>query len=361
MPRFQANKSFTPTASPLIASLAVALVAVGCHTPGLFHSTVGELKPAPLPKIAQELKTACEAEDAQACDHLGLMYQRGDGVDEDIQLASRYFLTACKHRDLSKCGKIDAIYFSFGLPSCNTPRPVASSDAKDPTSPSALTLWKLRRYKCAGVDPDHENADLAMDMLDACVSGDGHACAVFGAMHTAGDAVAAHDGRAVVLSLIACESFDLMGCNNLAYMFQNGRAVPKNLLKAARLYHQACEGNYAQACSNLAHMYSAGMGVTKDLKEAHSLYHKACNRNYPVACYHLARQARTGVGRSIGYQRALELYEQVCDSGFMPACFELGLMHEQALGVRGNEKQAAKLYRQACDGGHEKACERVNP
>ena len=70
-------------------------------------------------------------------------------------------------------------------------------------------------------------------------------------------------------------------------LLANGQGVTKDEAKAFILYQKACSGGDTNGCFSVALAYYTGKGVAKDLPQAASLYRKSCDAGNELSCTNL--------------------------------------------------------------------------
>ena len=61
-------------------------------------------------KVAELFKKACNGGEVHACYSLGVMYEKGNGVEKDLGKAVELFKKACDGGNMHGCRSLDIIY-----------------------------------------------------------------------------------------------------------------------------------------------------------------------------------------------------------------------------------------------------------
>jgi len=97
--------------------------------------------------------------------------------------------------------------------------------------------------------------------------------------------------------------------HQLAFIYQTGLSVEKNLKEAIRLYKLAVEQGHSAAQSNLGYCYLQGQGIEKDLKEGIRLLRLSAEQRTSGAQYNLGLCYENGRGVPRDINEARYLYQ----------------------------------------------------
>lgn len=204
------------------------------------------------------IRLAAEKGDAAAQDHLGHMYERGQGVQQDLAEATRWYSNAAEQ------GYADAQY--------------------------NLGLLYDRGY--GALSKDFVAVDNGKDLKQGS--------AASGSVQQ----VPRDDAQAALWYLKAAQQGQVNAQSNLGLMYAEGRGVPRDYVEAVRWYTRAAEQGDAGAQGNLAIMYQLGRGVPKDQTAAIRWYRKAAEQGEPNTKYNLGRMYERGQGVPQDYVQA---------------------------------------------------------
>lgn len=205
-------------------------------------------------KAAQFLPMACEIE-PKACNIVGELYRKGEGVAPDLAKAANFHQKACD-KDLIVSCAIEA---------------------------------QLRYQGTEGVPVDKARARVAFEkscspeFLDSCVNA--------GVMFAGGEGGDADKEKARTLHQKACDGGEQNGCVNVAAMYLNGEGGPADKPRAHKLFEDACEKKNLLGCFNAGLVYAKGLDGPQDLTKAVALLQQACDGGSQKGC-EVAKQIR---------------------------------------------------------------------
>jgi TPR repeat protein len=170
--------------------------------------------------------------------HLGLMYEKGEGVIQDSAQSMDWY------RNAADLGHAKA-QFNLGV-SYAKGRGVPRDDAQ-------AAHWYLR----------------------AAELGDSEAQFNIGYRYSKGDGVPQDDVLALSWCRKAAEQGDINAKFYLGFMYYWGKGVPQDDALAVSWYRKAAEQGYAEAQYNLGQMYANGKGVRQNWVVAYALFNLA--------------------------------------------------------------------------------------
>jgi len=156
----------------------------------------------------------CAAGDAASCFRLGVLHDRGEGVEKDPARAASFFEKACERGEWAGC-------FNVGLAH-------ATGDGAPKDLVRAASFYER-----------------------ACEGGVPGGCLNLGVLHVSGSGVARDLTRAVGLYQKACDGGELLGCHNLGLLHERGEGMPRDLARAAVFFKRACDGGESKSCGAL--------------------------------------------------------------------------------------------------------------
>jgi TPR repeat protein len=231
---------------------------------------------------------------------LAEVYRAGLGVAKNLQLAARYYQTACKLGHPSACA-------SFGQ----------------------------MQFRGQGVAPDQAQGLQAMQQT--CDQGLGLGCE-YAAWAVSQDSARA--GEAMALLQKACDLGQDSGCSELGRQ----QAVAEDFTAAIASYGKACDQNHAPACRAMAVLFSDGKGAAGDGARAVPLLQKACDLNDGPACHALGWAQY----RNADYARSTSYFTKACDLRDGEGCTMLGYQAELGNGTAADVAVARKFYDLGC-------------
>jgi TPR repeat protein len=183
---------------------------------------------------------------------MGLMYQHGEGVENNARKARELFEEA---------------------------RRVGVREA-------ALQLGVMYQQG-EGVE---KNAKKAVELYEeARRAGDDEAAFNLGIMYWQGKGVEKNTKKAGELFEEARHAGDHKATFNLGLMYQHGEGVEKNARKACELYEESRRAGVQQAARALGLLYLEGQGIKKDFAMAKALFEEASRGGDAAAAFHLAQ------------------------------------------------------------------------
>lgn len=255
---------------------------------------------------------------------IGRCYQFGDGVEEDYQVARRWFSAAAEQGHLGALYEIGRIY---------------SWELEDPNYDNWTTSYFDELSKWTEV---------------ALRSGDQAAKEIFGSVYVfcacghlpeLYDVIKIDDATALTLTRAAADGGCAMAQYELGRRYELGDGVPQDYAEAARWYHKAAEkGSQYYYAEKLGEVYKKGLGVEKDYDEAIKWCHKAVVESLGIGktimnlaeVYELAGK----------YQDAVTWYSKAAESGIEEASKKLKkiLANKERSGLRTECKNNNMTY-----------------
>ena len=281
-----------PTALPharLLIALALASL-TACH---------------PGNQEAKQLDLACESGDLAACNRLASRLEKGEYILEDDARAATLFGRACD-------GAIGDACASLGVMNDRGTGVETRHDARRRAVSARMRAWRDGRLRAPRVARAARDADAARsgscgDAVRAAPATADIAWAARGSArcHASGEGVPRDAARAAGLFRQSCDSLVAAGCLGLADAAPRGhrRAAPRlhgrrppraSVRRAARV----------AACDRLGTLFEAGERVAQNYERASRLYRKACGDIEQGECLRAARaDVRAWGGRPPRLQR----------------------------------------------------------
>lgn len=213
---------------------------------------------------------------------LGGLYHRGEGVDEDPELAYAYFQAAVEvgHPEAS-------LFVGFALlegrgVAQDVPRAreilTEAAEAGDPTA----MLYLGHSYRAEFTDePDPA---LARQWIERAVAaGSVDAKVALGYMHYKKELPDADMAMAAELFEAASDEGSPAADAALGHMYLVGDGVPMDPTLARQLLERAADAGNPAGSLSLGHMYEAGIGVRQDLETAERWYLKGAQAGFGEA------------------------------------------------------------------------------
>ncbi|HET7620540.1 MAG TPA: hypothetical protein VFK39_01440 [Gemmatimonadaceae bacterium] len=185
--------------------------------------------------------------------NIGVMYDRGVGVQRDPAKAAEWLRTAAEAGSRDAAYQLGAMYESG--------RGVSEDDAR-------AVSWYRR----------------------AALLGDREAQVKVGKAYEAGKGVTADMGEALTWYRKAAGQGDAWAQNYIGFLYGNGKGVPHDDVEALKWFRQAATNGNAQAEYNVGFMYANGRGVRHNDDEAVRWYRQAARHGYEEAKKELERR-----------------------------------------------------------------------
>jgi len=232
---------------------------------------------------AFRLENTCAQGKAAACNQLGLLYEKGQGVVVDYPRAAAYYRKACEGGQAEGCNHLGALYGTGrGLPKDDQQATALYRKACEGGSAFGCSNLGFRYQNGLGVDQDYR---LAVEFLQkGCDGGNADSCNNLGYQYGTGKGVTLDFQRAVALYRRGCNGGSLQGCKNLGIMYRDGLGVERDYRLAVDLFQKACDGGNGDGCGNLGWMYYTGNEITADKTRGLALMEQACQKGDSWSC-----------------------------------------------------------------------------
>lgn len=201
---------------------------------------------------------------AEANFNLGILYEDGLGVNQDLAQALLYYDTAAIGGSFKAQYRLGLLYFvgkKVPLDNIKAKRWLTEA-AVGGDSDSIEMLAILNGNNRSQRDKDFLRAETA---------------------HASADYIQA----AEIWQRLA-DADDIISRTRLAWLYEKGQGVKRDLNYAAELFRQSAMGGHAEAQYALAVMLQTGKGQAKDLQESHLWLQKAANLGHREASLALA-------------------------------------------------------------------------
>ncbi|HIB42688.1 MAG TPA: hypothetical protein EYO37_01705 [Nitrospina sp.] len=247
--------------------------------------------------------------------NLGLMYDKGDGVNQDFSKAVKWYRLAAIQ------GNADA----------------------------QLNLG-LMYYNGVGVPKNYKRA--ARWYLYSARQGNLGAQFNLGWMYDKGEGVIPNYKRALKWYKLAAKQGHGGAQYNLGLMYDNGDKIARNFQKTLYWYLKAGKQGNAEAQFELAKIYDQGIKTKQDSRKAIQWYKLAAKKGKREAQFRLGRMYVQGKGILKNYASAATWFRRAAVQEHPNAQFNLGLLYESGDGVERDSKKAAKWYLLAAEQDH---------
>ena len=253
--------------------------------------------------------------DIQARYTLGWMYNKGIGLEKDLQQALRWYKSAAQSGHLEAQINLGWLYFQGKGIKKNL-------------------LQAIKWFKKAA----HQD--------------DSSAQVTLGGIYKNNPKIRNHFKQAIKWYEQAITLHNADALYNLGLMYFKGTEVPKNHKKALDLFTQAAEQGLMEAQINTAWMYLRGFGRSTDFQQARKWLNRAANQHNSKALYFLATMHFYGEGVEKDYYKTRQLLQLAMQRGELQAEVDLAWMNLKGLGGERDSKTALQLYKNAAKKEH---------
>ena len=310
-------------------------------------------------KAAELYQQAADLKNADAMFCLGLMYERGNGVERSYGEAAEWYQQAADLKNADAMYKLGWLYLNALGVKCNYEKAIEwYQQAIDLGNADAMCELGGLYEEGKGVKQNYEKA--AELYQQAADYGNGFAMCELGFMYGCGLGVETNGEKAkklyrqaMELCQQAAEAGNVEAMKGLACMYSNSMGVEKNYKKAAKWYQQAADLGDADAMCELGWLYEYGTnGVERNYEKGVELFRQAADAGHTQAMCGLGFMYRIGEGVERNPEKAVEWYQQAVSMGNVGAMYELGKMYENGESVEQSYKKAIELYKQSAAGGY---------
>ncbi|HEU5059331.1 MAG TPA: tetratricopeptide repeat protein, partial [Kofleriaceae bacterium] len=261
-------------------------------------------KPDRKPPAAK--RDACPGGEALGCARLAERYERGDGVERDVERAVTLYERACRRELWTAC---------------------------------TILGWLLEGGR--GVPRDAQRASAVYQL--ACAGGEGVACSNLGLFYRDGEGVERSARRAATLFTRSCQLGHGTGCLHLAAVLETGETRDATSALFFRL--KACLAGHKATCAALRRPPRSQRGGAGGREKRAA---EACQRGDGKACVALGHLVlERGKGRR-AERRAFAIYRKACDMSQAFGCLALARMFQEGRGVPPDRRRADHLRGRAC-------------
>jgi TPR repeat protein len=217
---------------------------------------------------------------------LARRYERGNGVEKDINQALKWYRAAAEAGDAEATEYLGDLFFR------------GQGVEKDPVQ--ALTWWSkageagnteamasLGKLYLGGYGVPEDNARAFEWFQRGANGGNVIAMASLGWMYTHGVGVEKDDAKGPIWLRKAAAATNSFAMHELGLMYLNGDGVDQNDYEAARWFQKGAEAGDPASMSDLGTMYIWAKGVPKDDSQALTWYRKAAEAGNALAMFNL--------------------------------------------------------------------------
>ncbi len=280
--------------------------------------------------------------DARADGILGIMYNYGVGVPENVVEARKWYERGYAAGDVRSAVGLGVIYaFGFGVKPDGDKARQYLWTAVDKGDVTAMS-WLSQVYSSGvGELPDYAKArDLARR---AAAEGNARGQYQLGFLYSQGMGGPRNEAISLKYYRMAAIQGNQLAQFSLGEAYRSGSGVRKDYREAFKWYGLAADQGEMLAISRLGQMYLVGQGVKRDYVQARLLLEKASDYPDLGAEIALADIYYHGWGIAPDLAAARELYERAAMLGSNAAAEKAAAMYEKGEGGPMDAKKAAGL------------------
>ncbi|MCR5257749.1 MAG: TIR domain-containing protein [Desulfovibrio sp.] len=315
------RRTFFAVARQYRKHAAVALLGVALCASGFAGWKLHMASRTDLPSLADR----AESGDAEAQRALGGMYERGQGVGQDLAKAREWYEKAAAQGDAEAQHALGCMH-SKGLGAPKNSAKAFQWWEKAAVQGHARAQCRLGWCHFFGQGVPKDPARALEWYEKAAAQGDAEAQCSLGWMYLQGIGVPKDLAKAREWYLKAAAQGDARAEHILGWMYAQGRGVERDDAKAAEWYGRAAEQGHRQAQASLGDIYETGRGVQKDRVKSLEWYGRAAEQ---------------------GDARALGRVTKAAGEGDVKSQSRLGDMYAQGRGVKRDDARAAEWYGKA--------------
>ena len=297
--------------------------------------------------------------------NVGLLYERGEGVDQSDAIAVRYFTRASEGGDAKAMYNLGMCYKNGrGVAQDNEEAVRWFTESAEKGNTNAKFVLGVLYQAGTRVE---KNPNQAVSYYTAAAeAGDPKSMCNLGVMYEGGDGVPRNDVLAIKYFERAAENGDpnALGTMNIGKMCLYGRGGPKGKgpESASQFLLKAAESGNATAQYEVGRMYESGTtaGIAQDVKEARKFYRLASRQGNALAHRALGTMYFEGIhGVSRNYKVAAKHFKQGVDMGDLECTYHLGIIYRDGSDTKpmfaADPKRGVALLRAAAAKGHTEA------
>lgn len=132
-------------------------------------------------------------------------------------------------------------------------------------------------------------------------------------------------------------------------LYLKGEEVEKNLMKAKELFQKAAQQEHEYAQYYLGKMYLLGEDTEQNIEEAVKWFEKASENGNQYAQYQLGKIYLTGINGNQNMKKALEWLKKSAEQNNQYAQYMLGKIYMNGVGVEKNLQEAVKWFEKSAE------------
>ncbi|WP_204966184.1 tetratricopeptide repeat protein [Megamonas hypermegale] len=225
----------------------------------------------------EKMMYSAEQGDSEAQYLLGIMYEKGNEIEQDYEEAVKWYKESAKQGNSEAQYKLGYMYqFGDGVRQDYEEAVRWYKESAEQGNSEAQNNLGEMYYYGYGVEEDYEEA--IRWYRKAIEQGNSKAQYNLGHMYEWGDGVKEDYKEAIKWYRKAAEQGNIEAQFSLGLMYDSGREIEQNYEEAVKWYKKAAEQGDSTAQCNLGVMYEWGKGVIQDKEEAVKWYRKAAEQ-----------------------------------------------------------------------------------
>lgn len=291
---------------------------------------------------------------------LGVRYETGNGVPQDIKEAVRLYRDAESDGDrnarfyMARCRYLGIGMKQDHLRAFERFYQLVTEDGSIPDEKYYLGLCYLNGH---GVEKDEaegkkwiieaadEGCAEAVDWLRPLAEReDAHVKYILGKAYYNGEGAEQNDEEAVRWFRPAAEQGSAYAQYILGACYHYGRGIEKDLSEAAKWFRLAGEHDVPEAQYNMGYYYYRGVGLEQDFGEAVRWFRMAAENGDAQAQNDLGQCCFEGTGVEQNFEEAAKWFHKAAEGGLAEAQNRLGVCYYEGKGVEQNFEEAVKYF-----------------
>ncbi len=310
----------------------------------------------------QLLEKSCADGNGNDCLHLGFLYEKGQGVEQNYIKAKEYYEKACALENADSCFNLGLLYGNGQGVKQNYVKAKEYEETiplnENISSPLDMVREKLLPDLIEKYDAIVNFSKNNPNTVSSYILGT-NASKFKNAQQDFVNALELYKSLSEVS--VANKEVDTRQYEKIAQGIKDAEKENKKLEKKEDNtmfnnvnslrgeYEKACALENADGCYNLGLLYKEGQGVGQSYIKAKEYSEKACALELAQGCNNLGVLYEKGQGTQQSYFKAKEYFEKACALENADGCYNFGLLYDNGQGVKQNKTKAKELYGKACD------------
>ena len=285
---------------------------------------------------------ACDNGNASAYFNVGLCYDGGYGVAQNVNKAIEYYNKAAEMDVPEAMNKMAVIAEQKGdyAVALKNLRKLALLG-------NPVCMRKVATMLLNGLGTPASETEI-IDMLTAAAQkGDRRAQVHLADCYQRGQGVPVNYDEMFNWLLLAAQESDPEAQTKLAYCYQKGYGTVKNTDVAFSWYQLAAKSDYAPALASLGDCYRDGYGTAANPALAVECYKKAADKGDTIGQYRMGTAYLTGYVLKQSPEEAFKCFSAAAKQDFPPALYQLGYLYERGMGTTPQPENAFACYQKA--------------